>query len=440
MTLMLIVIWNILSSFFLVKLFLRITLLDKLLKRKLYLVAIVNSGIALACNLLDISYLQYLFFIMSLFCFFYRDRLMDCRKFQMLFSAIFSVLIIIYYNYLQQVVLESLMNVMLKNVNIEVLIYVGVELVDILILCLLPQQPFIYVFDMLKQSEFFKVSLSILSLIFFYLLGIIENVKGNKLTDFIYDNEMVSILVVFVGMLSAFITMFVGFHIRQAKQRKEMYKELEKYSKEIAKINDEMSLFRHDYMSILYSLRMAINNRDIDSIEMIYNDTIAPTVKIFDVQSYEITKLDRICISELKSILFVKINMAKNQDIDVSLKVNGVLEKTSVSKIILLRIFSIFLDNAIAGAKGSENKQIKITFDEENDGWLFKISNTIYGKVAVDKIFDRGYTTKTDEFSKNSGLGLHYVKTVIKKYSQLELETETDKDYFTQILYMEKAS
>lgn len=217
-----------------------------------------------------------------------------------------------------------------------------------------------------------------------------------------------------VDNVNKYNSVFVGFHIRQTKQREEMYKELEKYSREVTKVNDEMAMFRHDYMNILYSLHTAINDKDLESVEMIYNDTIAPTVKIINVQNYEITKLEKICISELKSMLFVKFNIAKNQDIDVSFKVNGILEKASISKIILLRIFSIFLDNAIAGAKNSKEKQLKITFDEEKNDWIFKISNTIHDKVDIDRIFDKDFTTKSDEFANNSGLGLHYVKKVIE--------------------------
>ncbi len=54
-------------------------------------------------------------------------------------------------------------------------------------------------------------------------------------------------------------------------------------------------------------------------------------------------RLELIWNITLKSVLLVKINIAKNQNIDISFKANDILEKVSVSKIIFLRIFSIFL-------------------------------------------------------------------------------------------------
>lgn len=435
----LVIIGSILSCIYLVNLFLKTTLLEKLAKRKkIALVVIIIFVVALSANWLNIPKAQYLFFVVIMFTAFYRDRLIGSKVSMILFNALLSVVIVIFTNHIYQMLTEFLGKRLIQDESIEALLYICLQFLNIMVLYGIPRKVFIYVYDILNNSIFVRSSLIILSITLLYLGGLVGDRKSVQFIYFLYSNEVISVMTVFIGMFTTFILMIVGFYINQGSQQKEMYRELEQISADVFRMNEEMSLFRHDYMNILYSLRIAVQDEDMEQIKDVFNNTIMPTEKIFCNQKYQISKFEKICIPEIKSLLYVKFGQAQSQNIDISFQANGVLRQTTVPKIILIRIFSIFMDNAIAGTEGSKVKQIEVEVDETDRMWIFKFSNTIAEKVSIDKIFEKGFSTKKDRVSKSIGLGLYYVESVIEQYSQLELETEVTQKYFTQNLSMKK--
>lgn len=100
------------------------------------------------------------------------------------------------------------------------------------------------------------------------------------------------------------------------------------------------------------------------------------------------------------------------------------------------RILGILLDNAIEAASICNSKNIQIDFHDikPQHYQVLKIKNTyLSNSIDVHKIFEKGYTTKTND-KHCHGLGLWQVDKIINKHTNIELNTLTDETYFVQEL------
>ena len=93
------------------------------------------------------------------------------------------------------------------------------------------------------------------------------------------------------------------------------------------------------------------------------------------------------------------------------------------------------MDNAIEASIECKDKIIHVTFRKEDSRhrYLMVIENTYLNKdIDVEKIFDKGETTKSKKT--NSGLGLWEVRQILKRNNNLNLFTTKDAEYFRQQL------
>ncbi|MFH7428728.1 hypothetical protein RA281_27955, partial [Pseudomonas syringae pv. tagetis] len=72
-------------------------------------------------------------------------------------------------------------------------------------------------------------------------------------------------------------------------------------------MHDELATFRHDYINILLALGEGVRSKNLEQIEHVFNDVIAPTSKLINNRELDIIKLSRITIPEVKSVLSVKV-------------------------------------------------------------------------------------------------------------------------------------
>ena len=98
------------------------------------------------------------------------------------------------------------------------------------------------------------------------------------------------------------------------------------------------------------------------------------------------------------------------------------------------------MDNAIEASSKCDEKIIKVEIrnDFKVNRQVLIIENTYIDKdVNTEKIFEKGYTSKTD--TKNPhGLGLWEVRQILKKNNNLNLFTSKDDKFFKQQLEIYK--
>lgn len=140
--------------------------------------------------------------------------------------------------------------------------------------------------------------------------------------DFFLNNQGVMYLVFAVGTLALLLFMEFGIHRRENDKAKVLLDSLSEYNNEIERLNDELSMFRHDYLNLLYALKSSIDSKNIDKISNIYYHVLAPTEKYLKTISESISFLHRIKNIEVKSLLSYKINYVRKRGIRFHLSIH----------------------------------------------------------------------------------------------------------------------
>lgn len=315
--------------------------------------------------------------------------------------------------------------------------YIIVQVINILIILALPEKFFLNLNQLFLESTFFRSNFIILLVL---LLLFFDSSSASKLAVLKYSTHPFIFLgLIALGFVYIFFTTVYDFSRKKRKIEEDSKNQLLTYVKEVEQLYDEVASFRHDYINILFSLKMAITSKDIDQVEKIFNDTVAPTEKIINTRSYEITKLNRISPVELKSLLYIKINLARSKNIDVILDIPAIIKSIFLDNLVLMRLVSILLDNAIENAEISSMKEITISIFENNTTQYINISNSVeYSESNIEKIFEKNYSTKEQVTNKEHGLGLFYLKKVIDSSENLFLETKIIGHMFYQSLQINK--
>lgn len=111
------------------------------------------------------------------------------------------------------------------------------------------------------------------------------------------------------------------------------------------------------------------------------------------------------------------------------------LQTLNIKTYDLSRMLGILLDNALEAASKCEDKSVYITIRKDNKAprHLFIIENTYANKdVNMDRIFEKGYTSKTEDDGKSHGLGLWEIREVLKRNNNLNLYTTKNDRLFKQ--------
>ena len=130
--------------------------------------------------------------------------------------------------------------------------------------------------------------------------------------------------------------------------------------------------------------------------------------------------------------------MARNEDIIMNIEITLDLQQINIDYYDLCGILGILLDNSIEAAKECKEKIVNVRFikDFYTNKKVIIIENS-YKNVEVDieKIFEKGYSTKGDK--KEHGLGLWNVKKLLKHSKNLELFTSRGKLFIQKIEIIE---
>ena len=250
-------------------------------------------------------------------------------------------------------------------------------------------------------------------------------------------NSFGSILssIVFVGLLLTFFSMNSHkAHIEkeiELEQKKFEQKHLQTYTDEIVALYNEIRGFRHDYAGILISMRMAIESKNLQEIDRIYNEVLVKANQKLRSDKYTYFDLNNIEDSALRSLIAQSIVNAKTNNVEFTLEVKDIITPLSMELLDLVRIMSVLLNNAVEGAVESYYKQVEVAVIQLDFETLIVIQNSCKNrKVKSEDLFELGFSTK----GKNRGYGLNNVQEILAKYDDVILETEIDNGLFKQVI------
>ena len=313
----------------------------------------------------------------------------------------------------------------------------------------------------IDKSVFGKFVFSILMILPSYLIASIEKVK--IIASLIEKLFKKSIIWIFFIMLFLIVTLIIAYEnisnlsienyfanivlliiftilvlmiiINQYRINKEINntKILLDFMSEYEKKIDEDRINRHEMLNNLLILK-SYNNKNSKT----FNSTLDSFIDLYNKSNVRIKNIYKLP-SGLKGIIYYKINQIKNENISININIskqltNAFEKLNNKTYVIVCKIIGITFDNAIEASIKSKEKVINFEAYEEGDNIVIEIINTFNGKVNLNKINERNYTTK----GKGRGLGLYIVQRLVKNNSNINLNQFVDNDMFISQLYIKK--
>ncbi len=248
------------------------------------------------------------------------------------------------------------------------------------------------------------------------------------------------IFITLLSMISLIIYFFISIYSLVKTTKLEVtsksLEEAQLYNKTLNILHDNLRTFRHDFCNIMQSLGGYIADNDMEGLKLYY-DSIRKESDTLN----NLTALNPNLINDagLYSLITSKYYTAEQDGIKFNINILANFNDISISTYTLSRILGILLDNAIDAARISTEKEISFSVygpsqNSSINRYIINIENTYSNKdVNIDKIFEKGYSSKTTD-KKFHGIGLWEVNKLIKKNKNLNLKTEKNSKYFIQNL------
>lgn len=212
----------------------------------------------------------------------------------------------------------------------------------------------------------------------------------------------------------------------QLEEKEKRIEELSLYIETIEELVEKYREFKHDYKNII--LGVGAENSNVNNLLEKINKEVAG-----DESYHSFLSLKDISYIPLKSILSYYIMLSIKKNVEVSLIVIGEIKESYITEVEFSRVMGIILENALEEASENESKKIEIYVEASKGGLNITVGNTFKSeKINLDKIFNKGYSTKGE----NRGLGLHILKSIVDKNSNMTLNTFINEGMFIQDLYI----
>ncbi|AND80394.1 sensor histidine kinase [Streptococcus pantholopis] len=207
------------------------------------------------------------------------------------------------------------------------------------------------------------------------------------------------------------------------------------YSKQIEGLYEELRAFRHDYANILASLKEGIDQNNMDMVRKIYNTVLEESGHLVQNKKFDIGRLINIDNDAVKSLLSAKVLEAESYHIEVELEVKDKIGAPDIPLLDYVRLLSILCDNAIEAALEAEKPAIIIACFYQEDEYILIVENTTKEeRVPVELIYHKDYSSR----GLGRGIGLKTINKMLKRYSNLSIQTSSKNYHFRQTIVIKK--
>ena len=245
---------------------------------------------------------------------------------------------------------------------------------------------------------------------------------------------LVFYLLFFMGVIKKLDTYLKDkLHERLDQEQDLRYKDMERYSLHIEELYKEVRSFRHDYTNLLTSLRLGIEEEDIEQIKEVYDSVLKDSSQKLQDNKYDLGRLVNVRDRALKSLLAGKFIKAREKDIVFNVEVPEEIQVESMSLLDFLTIVSILCDNAIEASVEASQPHVSIAFLKSGAQETFIIENSIKEEgINISEIFSFGVSSKGED----RGVGLYTVMKIVESYPNASLNTTCQDQVFRQVLTM----
>mgnify|MGYP002672318694 FL=1 len=209
------------------------------------------------------------------------------------------------------------------------------------------------------------------------------------------------------------------------------YRDMERYSRHIEELYKEVRSFRHDYTNLLTSLRLGIEEEDMEQIKEVYDSVLKDSSEKLQDNKYDLGRLVNIRDKALKSLLAGKFLKARDKNIVFNVEVPEEIQVEGMSLLDFLTIVSILCDNAIEASVEASQPHVSIAFLKNGAQETFIIENSIKEEgIDISEIFYFGVSSK----GKGRGVGLYTIMKIVESHPNTSLNTTCKNQVFRQVL------
>lgn len=287
-----------------------------------------------------------------------------------------------------------------------------------------------------RKTKFILITADILMLAYFLVppyMNYIDKVSWDKMSDYkeLFTAVYFLLFICLVNLLDRKLLQELQEQV--VLQKEIQLQNLSNYSQQVEGLYQEIRSFRHDYANILSSLKIGIDQKDINLVSQVYDSVLKNSGEKLKGKRFDVAHLRNINDLALKSLLLSKLSEAQNLSVPVSLEISEQFSIKNMEQIDFLTITSILLDNAIeSAAEGG----IAVCFLEDTE-WnklvMIVKNSTLEREIELRDIFKRDNSSK----GVGRGIGLANVRRILKSYPNVCLKTTSKNYVFTQILEIE---
>ncbi len=286
-------------------------------------------------------------------------------------------------------------------------------------------------------STFEKMSRKLLALIalilllcafmIFVMASFFDNVEITHREFLLMVSSLVLYVLFTISMI--LIVLHTARKNYEAQKKVEYLENLNEYTNNLEMVYNNLRSFRHDYINIMTSLAAYIDEKKYKELETFFYEYILPMQKNLTQKNNALDNLLHIHLLELKSILYTKLLLAVNQDIEVHIDIPDEIDSVHMEPMDLIRMLGIYLDNAIEAALETEHPVLNFHLGKINQDIVFIISNTFMDKgLSIAQMYKKDITTK----GAGHGIGLYNVSEILNRYPNIYHETLMEDGLFIQ--------
>lgn len=249
---------------------------------------------------------------------------------------------------------------------------------------------------------------------------------------------LVFYLLFFMGIIKKLDTYLKDkLHERLDREQALRYRDMERYSRHIEELYKEVRSFRHDYTNLLTSLRLGIEEEDMEQIKEVYDSVLKDSSQKLQDNKYDLGRLVNVRDRALKSLLAGKFLKARDKKIVFNVEVPEEIQVEGMSLLDFLTIVSILCDNAIEASIEASQPHVSIAFLKNGAQETFIIENSIKKEnIDISEIFSFGASSKGEE----RGVGLYTVMKIVESHPNTSLNTTCQNQVFRQVLTVHSMS
>lgn len=278
---------------------------------------------------------------------------------------------------------------------------------------------FIMYIDLKKKT--IVITLAVIIFLGFYFIVYFNAFKGTL------NSYLISMLmsIFFIGFFIVIILLFY-----KKKQIEYEQNKLLELMSDYEDLLDRDKENRHEMLNNLIVLKSE-KNKSSKKFEDMLDDVIE---HYQTARAHNYSSLYRLP-SGIKGIVYYKMSNIKQNDLIFTSVIDNKVYKIfdnldSKQYFKVCKILGILMDNAIEAATYTKEKQILIDIYLESNDIIIYIENTFKGKVNIDEINKKGFSTK----GKDRGIGLHVVSNLLKGNENISMEQSIENHRFVSKL------